>query len=227
MGVHDLQQGFFDVARVRRGDPETSFAAARSVTEEKLTQTQEWVLHAFSVGGALTDEELIEMFRSRWSSCKASPQSIRSRRAELRRKGLIVDSRERRLTQYGQRSQRFGGSLVARDRSGTVRETHPAIRPQPRWLIKSYCRLKRIGARYTHGRRTISVGRGPGGPRPTTKSPASCRLSGETSPIQGATTAVRKGVGRCPGTRRMWGSPPVVRFGAPLLVFACQAHTGR
>ena len=104
MGVSDLQQSLLDVPRARWSDPETSFEAARSISTERLTQTQGWVLAALETFGPCTDEELLEAFRKRWPGCMVSPQSFRSRRAELRRKGLVVDSGLRRPTRYGQPS---------------------------------------------------------------------------------------------------------------------------
>jgi hypothetical protein len=98
-----VQQNFFDVPRARRDDPETSKRAADSIPLERLTRTQELVLAGLTLAPA-TDEELIARFRSRWSACRVSEQSIRSRRAELVRQGLVVDSGARRLTKHRQKS---------------------------------------------------------------------------------------------------------------------------
>jgi hypothetical protein len=101
-GLNPDQQALIDVPRARnqwnRADPETSFAAARSIDEKKLTGTQKLVLWALKQGPAI-DEQIVYRIREH---TRVSPQSIRSRRAELVRRGLVVDSGKRRRTQYGQ-----------------------------------------------------------------------------------------------------------------------------
>jgi hypothetical protein len=99
-----LQPGLFDVPRARRDDPETSKQTADSIPLERLTKTPELVIYGLSTHGPATDEELIRVFRNRWPGSRISDQSIRSRRAELVRKGLVRDSGSRRRTQHGQRS---------------------------------------------------------------------------------------------------------------------------
>jgi hypothetical protein len=49
-----------------------------------------------------TDEELTARLADLWPDQRVSPQSIRSRRAELVRPGLVIDSGTTRPTQYGQ-----------------------------------------------------------------------------------------------------------------------------
>jgi len=82
-----VQPDLFSVPRARRTDPETSRQAANSISFDRLTRTQELVLNGLRAQGPATDEELLARFRSRWPSSRASDQSIRSRRAELVRKG--------------------------------------------------------------------------------------------------------------------------------------------
>ena len=84
--LHDGQAPIFDYPKARWSDPTTSREAAESISFDKLTRTQELVLFAFRALGPSTDEELVRAFRERWPSCRVSPQSIRSRRAELRRR---------------------------------------------------------------------------------------------------------------------------------------------
>jgi hypothetical protein len=94
------QTSMFDVPRARnrwdKQDPPTSFAAARSIDEKKLTGTQKLVLWALKQGPAI-DEQIVYRIREH---TRVSPQSIRSRRAELVRSGLVVDSGRRSLTQF-------------------------------------------------------------------------------------------------------------------------------
>lgn len=107
-GHNPNQQALIDTPRAhnswRRQDPPTSFAAARSIDERKLTKTQTLVLEALKAGPAI-DEEIVYRVRER---ARSSPQSIRSRRAELVRKGLVLDSGKRRPTEFGA-SQSSGG----------------------------------------------------------------------------------------------------------------------
>ena len=79
----------FDFAHARWNDPSTSRLAAESVTLEKLSQVQERVLSIVRMHGPLTDEELENRYLDLWPG-SASPQSIRSRRSELARKGLVT-----------------------------------------------------------------------------------------------------------------------------------------
>jgi hypothetical protein len=80
----------FDSARARWSDPQTSREAASRVTQDKLTQTQERILHLVRMHGPLTDEALIDLYRHIWPESKTSEQSIRSRRSELSRRGLLL-----------------------------------------------------------------------------------------------------------------------------------------
>ena len=110
----DPQQApLFPVARARNRidqegrlhrDPETSMAAARSVTVESMTRVQRAVMNVLTIArGPLSDEQIVESLR--W--LKASPAGIRSRRAELLRGGLIEVADEDGRTKYGNRSRRY------------------------------------------------------------------------------------------------------------------------
>jgi hypothetical protein len=110
---HESQAGLFDVPRARNHvtrdgrlvrDPQTSFDAARAQTNEKFTVTQRAILNTVKLAGArgLTDEELLDALHRTFPARHDSPSSVRSRRAELTRRGLVVDSGKRRPTQYGQ-----------------------------------------------------------------------------------------------------------------------------
>ena len=73
-------------ARARAGDPETSHEAAASVSS--LTKVQKWVLYCLEHYGPLTDEMLYKKLI--WYFPDTTEQSVRSRRAELVRKGLVA-----------------------------------------------------------------------------------------------------------------------------------------
>lgn len=77
----------------RTNDPLTSHAAAESISEETITATQEFILKALN--RPRTDVDLVEAYRQFKLAPRATEQSIRSRRAELVRKGLVKDSGER------------------------------------------------------------------------------------------------------------------------------------
>jgi hypothetical protein len=81
------------------GRRETSRKAAESIRDLSDRQWAVW----WSLGsrGPLTDEELIERYgwmREQFNLPPQTPQSIRTRRAELVRAGHVVDSGERRPT---------------------------------------------------------------------------------------------------------------------------------
>lgn len=108
-------------ARARSADPATSHAAAASVTG--LTETKGVIVELFRRFGSMTDEELVDRYIEErqepgsfdyggpapgtpggWSPSlpPATPSSIRTRRSELVRAGLVVDSgRTKRLEQTG------------------------------------------------------------------------------------------------------------------------------
>jgi len=88
-------------AHARNTDPETSREAAEAVVE--VGEKQHYVMRAFvSRGRPMDDQSLQEQYRQLYP--RVPPQSesgIRSRRAELVRKGLIVDSGRRVKTASG------------------------------------------------------------------------------------------------------------------------------
>jgi hypothetical protein len=86
----------------RRTDPDTSWEAALSIDGATLNKVQKNILNLLNT--AMCDQELVEEYRY-WSrqlgDDYASDSSIRTRRAELVRKGLVVDTGERRKTLSG------------------------------------------------------------------------------------------------------------------------------
>lgn len=79
------------MAKARKTDPVTSHLAAESVKD--VTATQEYVLKALR--RSRTDVELVEAYRALRTAPRASESGIRSRRAELVRKGMVVDTGRR------------------------------------------------------------------------------------------------------------------------------------
>lgn len=74
-----------DGPRARNTDPETSHAAARSVTG--VTERQRALLALFRHFGPMTDVEIAENYPA--SFPKQSPSGLRTRRAELVEQGLV------------------------------------------------------------------------------------------------------------------------------------------
>ena len=81
--------------RTRKGDPETSLAAAASVKE--LTEKQKSVLAVLKQYGPATDGEL----RQKFPPYTQSDSGLRTRRSELVNRGLVRDSGERRRLASG------------------------------------------------------------------------------------------------------------------------------
>lgn len=79
------------MARARNTDPITSHLAAKSVRD--VTATQEYVLKALR--RARTDVELVEAYNNLKTAPRASDSGIRSRRAELVRRGMVIDTGKR------------------------------------------------------------------------------------------------------------------------------------
>lgn len=79
------------MARARNTDPLTSHLAGASVGD--VTKTQQYILRALR--RSRTDVELVEAYNSLKTAPRASDSGIRSRRAELVRKGLVVDTGRR------------------------------------------------------------------------------------------------------------------------------------
>lgn len=96
----------------RSGDPETSHEAAASVWNPSEVQAKvleilwaDW-LTDFAGGPGMTDEEIAVEYERRFYPAP-TPQSIRSRRAELVRRGLVVFAGSYRKTATGRRARRW------------------------------------------------------------------------------------------------------------------------
>jgi len=79
------------MVKARVSDPVTSHDAAESV--DRVTETQEYVLKALR--RPRIDVELVEAYRAFKRAPRASESGIRSRRAELVDRGLVVDTGRR------------------------------------------------------------------------------------------------------------------------------------
>jgi hypothetical protein len=111
----DGQASFFDVPRARNHitadghlvrDPSTSFEAARSITPEKISTTQRAIFNTLQLAGQpLTDEQIYE--RVQRISWGLAVETVRSRRAELLRRGLIEVADEDGTTSHGRRCRRY------------------------------------------------------------------------------------------------------------------------
>lgn len=79
------------VAKARNTDPQTSHMAAESISADHLSETQAAIMVILRQA-PMCDEKLVEQFRV-WEQLgrfpKASDQSVRSRRAELVRMGMV------------------------------------------------------------------------------------------------------------------------------------------
>jgi hypothetical protein len=100
-------------ARARTTDPETSHAAAESITEVTRRRSQLDVLQILLDHGALTDQEIEIIHRSLvgswahggWQIKHQSPSGLRSRRSELvKEHGLVRDSGKRRPSRTSTRN---------------------------------------------------------------------------------------------------------------------------
>ena len=86
------QLEFFNEPRARRMDPDTSHAAAGSV---EAWVTEDRILRTFAIHGSLTDDELCEKLPL-WH-----PPTIKTARSRVAKRGLLVDSGERRPSMRG------------------------------------------------------------------------------------------------------------------------------
>jgi len=105
------QSPLFDVARARNSwrkggrfvrDPSPSFEAAQSISTERLTDVQDRILVLFKIMGPMPDDTLISYFEEYYPN-RATDQSIRSRRAELVKRGLVRDSGRDGKSKHGNR----------------------------------------------------------------------------------------------------------------------------
>jgi len=94
-----------DTARARRTDPITSHQAAASIDGERIRLSQHAVLRHFRRHGPMTDTELIEGYDGK---IPQTDSGLRTRRSELVKKGLLVDTGRRELLETGRSSKVWG-----------------------------------------------------------------------------------------------------------------------
>ena len=85
----------FDEAHARRDDPDTSHAAAASVTA--LTATRLAIIDVLATYGPATDETIA----LHYDGPPASPSGLRTRRSELVRAGKVYDTGRRQRLRSG------------------------------------------------------------------------------------------------------------------------------
>ena len=93
--------------KARNTDPHTSHAAAASVTQETLTQTQTLVLQTLQTHGPLTDEQLCMRIADDQQQ-PVSVSGVRTRRSELAAAGRVVDTGTRVPTRTGRQAIVWG-----------------------------------------------------------------------------------------------------------------------
>jgi hypothetical protein len=82
-------------ARARTTDPWTSHAAARSIPEDKLRDSQRAVLDAYRTWGPMHHDMMVENYEeARWRRGypRQSESGLRTRTKELREAGYIEDT---------------------------------------------------------------------------------------------------------------------------------------
>lgn len=87
--------------RARLTDPETSHAAASSVSE--IAHTHKIIVTLLRLDGPQTDEELLLLWNDRIAK-RISPSGLRTRRSELVDRGLVRDSGSRRALSSGRKA---------------------------------------------------------------------------------------------------------------------------
>lgn len=92
-----------DQAHARRGDPQTSWDAARSV-ESTLRRSQLAVWHVLEQYGPLTDHRLVATYDSITYLPRQSPSGIRTRRRELTDAGFVYDTGAKVVLESGRKA---------------------------------------------------------------------------------------------------------------------------
>lgn len=86
-------------AKARKTDGTTSHKAAASVA--RMTRKRQDVMRAFRRYGSLTDEQLVQVYRTMDEVTEQSESGIRTRRSELVRMELIQDTGTKRRIRSG------------------------------------------------------------------------------------------------------------------------------
>lgn len=92
------------VARARSADPDTSHAAAASLTSDAIRRSQQAVLRVLRDRGPMTDTSLVNEYEVQaWKGAapKQSPSGIRTRRKELVEMGFVQAAGKKELLDSG------------------------------------------------------------------------------------------------------------------------------
>lgn len=87
----------------RRSDPETSHEAASTVKDVSLVKSL--ILGLLASYGELSDEQILTRYKAVEGLPKATEQSLRSRRAELVKAGLVEHNGNFAITSNGRRTR--------------------------------------------------------------------------------------------------------------------------
>ena len=90
------------IAHARTTDPDTSHAAALSLSSHAIRESQQEVLDTLRHFGPLTDRALLAILFDAEKKSQ-SPSGIRTRRSELVDLGLVVDTGSRNTAPSGRR----------------------------------------------------------------------------------------------------------------------------
>lgn len=91
------------LAYARTTDPETSHAAASSISSDAIRKSQQIVLDHLAAHGPMSDTQLVHNLTT-WSLELMSPSGIRTRRRELTDLGFVEDSGGRVTLQSGRKA---------------------------------------------------------------------------------------------------------------------------
>jgi len=94
----DFSDDVKEFAVARSTHPQTSHDAADSVTHIRVRQLA--VMKTLHVFGPMTHEELILAYPTLFPNTKQSRSGLRARCSEVRDKGYVEDSGQRKLTKY-------------------------------------------------------------------------------------------------------------------------------
>lgn len=87
-------------ALTRSNDPTTSRIAASGIGATIISETQQRILSLLRIEGPKTDEQIAERWADLWPEQRTSNASLRSRRSELCRKGLVAASGDYGRTEH-------------------------------------------------------------------------------------------------------------------------------
>lgn len=108
MSTGQMELNLPNAARARRSDPETSHAAAASLSVDRLREQQRYVLMLLEIWGPSTDVQLARFHATDSDAPRMSPSGLRTRRAELVRMGKVRDTGGRVVLPTGRKAIVWG-----------------------------------------------------------------------------------------------------------------------